>query len=326
MRLAALLDIELTISIKDIKKSKEDSTYRSYVLYYKTKNDQYDSVDAKLKGRGNFRLRECFFPPLWLKISKHDAKGTPFVHNRKLKLVLPCENAKQNELIVKEYLCYKIYEIISGYYFKSRMVNVALTEMRGKNERTFNIKGIFIEDMSDLTRRTHSKERKSLKLLPGALQDTSAIQLYLFEYLIGNTDWSVPYTHNIRILSFDDKTVPSVVPYDFDHSGIVDAPYAQPAEELLMKSVLERRYRGYCVTDLKVFEKTIALYNRLKNDIYSLFTKCSLLDAKYIKSITRYLDEFYATINDPKSWQKDFAYPCDKNGTGNVVIKGLKED
>jgi hypothetical protein len=116
------------------------------------------------------------------------------------------------------------------------------------------------------------------------------------------------------------------VPYDFDHSGIVNAPYAQPAEELLMKSVQERRYRGYCMTDMKAFEKPIALYNRLKSDIYNLFTKCSLLDAKYIKSITKYLDEFYATINDPKSWQKDFAYPCDKNGTGNVVIKGLKED
>ena len=51
-----------------------------------------------------------------------------------------------------------------------------------------------------------------------------------------------------------------------------------------------------------------------------------MLDTKYIKATTKYLDEFYATINNSKAWQKDFAYPCDKNGTGNVVIKGLKED
>ena len=26
------------------------------------------------------------------------------------------------------------------------------------------------------------------------------------------------------------------------------------------------------------------------------------------------------------SRKKEFGYPCDKNGTGNVVIKGLKEE
>ncbi|HEX6845640.1 MAG TPA: hypothetical protein VF144_01620, partial [Chitinophagaceae bacterium] len=92
------------------------------------------------------------------------------------------------------------------------------------------------------------------------------------------------------------------------------------------RSVQERRYRGYCITDMKVFEKPIALYNTIKKDIYSLYTNNSLLDEKYVKSVTKYLDEFYETINSPKAWQKDFAYPCDKNGTGNVVIKGLKED
>ena len=93
-----------------------------------------------------------------------------------------------------------------------------------------------------------------------------------------------------------------------------------------MRSVQERRYRGYCIKDMKLFEKSIALFNRSKSEIYNLYTKSNLLDEKYIRSVTKYLDEFYATINDPKSWQKDFAYPCDKNGTGNIVIKGLRED
>ena len=93
-----------------------------------------------------------------------------------------------------------------------------------------------------------------------------------------------------------------------------------------MRSVQERRYRGYCMKDLKVFEKPISLFNRSKSDIFNLYTKSKLLDEKYIKSVTKYLDEFYATINDPKRWQKEFAYPCDKTGTDNVVIKGLKEE
>jgi len=76
----------------------------------------------------------------------------------------------------------------------------------------------------------------------------------------------------------------------------------------------------------KDFEGTIALYNKFKKDIYDLFTSCTYLDAKSLKATIKFLDGFYGTINNPKAWQKDFAYPCDKNGTGNVVIKGLKED
>lgn len=75
-----------------------------------------------------------------------------------------------------------------------------------------------------------------------------------------------------------------------------------------------------------MFDEVITRYMNLKKDIYNLYTGCTLLDAKYIKSTVQYLDEFYETISNAKSWQKEFDYPCDKNGTGNVVIKGLKED
>jgi hypothetical protein len=148
----------------------------------------------------------------------------------------------------------------------------------------------------------------------------------VFEYMIGNTDWSVQYLQNIKLVAADASGVPTTVPFDFDHSGMVNAPYAQPAEELQMSSVLERRYRGYCVTDMKMFDGTIALFNRLKKDFYAVYTSCPLLDAKYVKTITKYMDEFYATINSPQKMKDAFSYPCDPNGTGNLIIKGLKED
>jgi hypothetical protein len=99
-----------------------------------------------------------------------------------------------------------------------------------------------------------------------------------------------------------------------------------PAEELHMTSVKERRYRGYCIPDMKQFAETIALYNRLKDDIYKLYNSCTLIDAKYLKTATQYLDEFYSTINNEKKMAVDLGYPCNKNGTGNVIIKGMKEN
>jgi len=128
------------------------------------------------------------------------------------------------------------------------------------------------------------------------------------------------------LLAADSTAVPIAVPYDFDHAGVVGAPYAKPAEELHMNSVRERRYRGYCIPDMKRFDDVIAFYNHLRTDIYKLYADCPLLDIKYVKATTLYFDEFYNTINNPVALQKEFSYPCDKNGTGNVVIKGLKED
>ncbi|MEO8711596.1 MAG: hypothetical protein ABI405_05700, partial [Parafilimonas sp.] len=147
----------------------------------------------------------------------------------------------------------------------------------------------------------------------------------MFQYLIGNTDWSIQYLQNIKLIATDSTQIPTAVPYDFDHAGIVNAPYAEPAEELEMSSVKQRRYRGYCMQDIKEFDSTIAFYNNIKPAIYALYTNCSLLNAKYVKTTIKYLDDFYKTINDPVAFKKEFNYPCDKNGTGNVIIKGLKD-
>jgi hypothetical protein len=107
-----------------------------------------------LKGRGNFRLRECYFPPLWIKIKKSESKGILFEGNKKLKLVLPCYTQRDNsDLILKEYLCYKLYEEITPYAFRTRLVNIDLTELRGKKEKKFQVKGILIEDLDKVAKR-----------------------------------------------------------------------------------------------------------------------------------------------------------------------------
>jgi hypothetical protein len=131
---------------------------------------------------------------------------------------------------------------------------------------------------------------------------------------------------NIKLIATDSLAIATAVPYDFDHAGIVNAPYAKPAEELLMYSIRERRYRGYCMKDMKDFDKTIAFFNRIKDEVYGLYSNCALLDEKYKKATVKYLDDFYNTISNAAAVRKEFGYPCDKNGTGNVVIKGLKED
>ncbi len=185
--------------------------------------------------------------------------------------------------------------------------------------------GIIIEEDNQMAKR-NGLVAVNRKLKPQNAAKAEYLKMAVFEYLIGNTDWSVEYLQNIKLIARDSMSVPYTVPYDFDHAGIVSAPYALPAEELQMGSVRERRYRGYCLNDMKEFDPAISEFNRLKNDIYNLYSACTILDARYIKSTLKYLDDFYKTINDPKDLQKQFGYPCDKNGTGNVIIRGLKEN
>ncbi len=281
-------------------------------------------IPVQIRLRGHFRrMKEnCSYPPLLIEFPKEGVHlNSVFKEQRKLKLVMPCQG---DEYVIREWLVYKLYNLITPQSFRARLVKVKLDDSNNKKSTT-PFYGILLEEEMQMAKRNNAIAIVK-KIQPQQTQVTEFLTLSVFQYLIGNTDWSVQYQQNIKLITKDPMAIPVAIPYDFDHAGIVNTPYANPAEELLMKSIRERRYRGYCIKDLAVFEKIISKYNLLKNDIYKLYTSCIIINAKYIKITTQYLDEFYTTINNPKAWQKEFSYPCDKNGTGNVVIKGLKED
>src|SRR3954466_8246595 len=101
------LNLAVTVSLKKVSGTKGDTIYTAHKLYYSKQNGTKDSIHIGLKARGNFRLKNCYFPPMSVKIEKKDAKGTLFEGNKKLKLVLPCDNGKgSNDLILRESLCY----------------------------------------------------------------------------------------------------------------------------------------------------------------------------------------------------------------------------
>jgi hypothetical protein len=320
-------DTILSITLKgDIRKLLNNRTgennYIPIILSYKEENSNQIYLPIGVKTRGHFRREKgnCLYPPLLLHFSNTNAPSL-FPENTSLKLVMPCRG---EDFIIHEWLVYKLYNLITPQSFKARLVKVRL-EDTGNKKMPSAFYGIILEEDQEMARRNNDIILKK-KISPQQTTNGPFIKMAVFEYLIGNTDWSVEFLQNIKLIAHDSTSEPVAVPYDFDLSGIVNAPYAKPAEELNMSSVHERRYRGYCVKDPKIFDSSIVFYNRLKNDIYKTYTDCSLLDKKYITETLKYLDEFYSTINNPKAFQKAFEYPCNPNGTGNVIIKGLKEE
>ncbi|HEX7844775.1 MAG TPA: hypothetical protein VF476_03180 [Chitinophagaceae bacterium] len=319
-----LLEIKLTGNVRDAFADRsEKPKYFPFSVYYQAEGAE-QKVPVRVKTRGHFRKSKatCNYPPLLLNFTNKDQAPSSLFYNRdKVKLVMPC---RSDEYVVKEYLVYKMYNLITPRSFKARLTKVSFDDSLRK-KITGPFYAILLEEEESMAKRNKMTQVEPKMLRPHQAETEPFLTMAMFQYMIGNTDWSTQYRQNIKFLVSHPNDLPVTVPYDFDHAGIVNAPYARPAEELLMSSVTQRRYRGYCMTDLKPFEPIIAKFNKLKDEFYKLFTSCAYLDAKEISKAIKYLDDFYETINNPKKFERDFSYPCDKDGTGNIVIRGLRE-
>lgn len=319
-----VLQIRLSGEVRSMMDERtEDAPYYPVTLSYSDQGID-KKVSLKVRTRGHFRLsrENCTYPPLLLNFSKQNDLPSPFTNQDKIKLVTPCRSEKY---VIHEYLVYKLYNLITPKSLMARLARVVYDDTV-KGKATPPLYGILLEDDDQMAARNNSFVTEQKSVRPEAANRSDFLKMAVFEYLIGNTDWSVQFLQNVEMIMEDSTSVPSTVAYDFDHAGIVRAPYAKPAPELKLSSTQMRRYRGFCVEDMSAFKETFALFNELKSSIYAVYDRNPLLDEKYIKSTLKFLDEFYVTINDPKKAEKEFMYPCDKDGTGNVVIKGLQKD
>lgn len=320
-----VLEITLSGQIKAVLNDRtgEPKEYQASITYNKPDGASV-SLPIIVRTRGHFRRIKgnCTYPPLLLQFpDKEKKENTLFERQKKLKLVMPCRG---DDYIVREWLAYRAYQLVTPYSFKARLVKVSLMDDHIK-KATEPFFGILLEEEDQLAERNNMVPVEK-KLHPIQTQVQHFLKVAVFQYLIGNTDWSVQYLQNIKLLAQDSTSTPIAVPYDFDHAGIVNAPYAKPAPELKLSSIKERRYRGYCETNLKLYEAVIDTFKNLKSSFYELYKNDQYIDEKYTRSTLKFLDEFFEIIDNPKAWKKEFLYPCDKNGTGNIVIKGLRKD
>lgn len=300
----------------------DNSSYHPLLLQYWQKDSSLVSINIRSKTRGHFRRMKsnCKMPPLLLDFPKEQSENSIFKGQDKLKLVVPCQG---DDYVIKEWLVYKLYNLISekeSFRAKLALVDFEDSLNQRKPETHYCI---LVEEDKKMAERNEAFVWKRKMLDMKNINHEQFTTMAVFQYLIGNTDWGIPYLQNVVLIARDSLMLPLAIPYDFDHAGIVDAPYAAPAPELELTSVRERLYRGYCEKDLSAFAPTFELYNKLKPDIYNLYTNCSLLNPKYIKFVKNFFDDFYSTINNHKKIDDEFGRPCTTNE--RVEIKGLKK-
>ncbi len=307
-----ILEAKLQISFRDIKQSKNDTIYQATQLFYRSAGKQWDSINVQIRARGKFRRENCFFTPLKMKIKKKEGEGTLFAGNKNLKLVMPClKSSGNNDLVIKEYLCYKLYEKISPYNFSTRLLNLTLIDNRNKNSKTYHVKAFIIEDDKQIARRSNGKILEGFQRNPLFQQDSIAALQDVFQYMIGNTDWSSVMQHNVKVMLLPSKMkVP--IPYDYDMTGLVNAPYAVVKESMPIKNVRERHFRGYC-RNREVNEYVRLKYLELEPSLWlTVHNVKEHMDPKEFMVAENYLKDFFSLARNKEKYDENISQKCRK--------------
>jgi len=302
------LTIKLRYSNKELRRETNDSTYLESVLEYTDANHEWKSLDIKLRARGNFRRKNCYFPPVKFKIKKKKAKGTLFEGNKELKLVLPCQLKNSQDYVLKEYLAYKLYEVITPFHFKTKPVSLQLTEIRGKKEKSHTLIGFLIEDIDRVAER-HGAKKLKRSVHPLQQDNICSVQNDFFQYMIGNTDFSVAYQHNEKLIFLAGrKAIP--IPYDFDMSGLVNANYAVVSQiqdqNLNITKVTERLYRGF-KRDEDIYEFIRQDFLGKKNQMLEIVDsfKTQFQDPNQFKRARKFIADFFVVLHSEEKFQKE---------------------
>lgn len=303
---SGLLEIDLNYSKKELLTLTNDSTYIKSQFSYVLTDGSSKILPINIRARGNYRRLHCYYLPLWLKISKDVSKGTIFENDKKLKVVLPClKSNKSNDHVIKEFLAYKIYEIISPYHFETKMISIKLNEEKGKKLLSHDLIGFLIQDDKKLAAVNEGNVLKR-RIHPNTQDPISSTRNDFFQFMIGNTDYSLAYQHNEKLFFIDDKFIP--VPYDFDMAGIVNASYAVVSEiknkTLPISKVTDRLYRGFDREE-NVIQNVRQEYIAKETEIYKIVDQYEpyFQDPKEFKEAKNYLIGFFKIIKDDKLFQ-----------------------
>ncbi len=204
--------------------------------------------------RGQSRLRICKFPPLRLRFAAGEPVPEPFAGIEKLRLVTHCENNDKGDLnVLEEYAAYRLFALLSDVSYRVRPMRITYTDTDGQLSENASLRYAFaVEPMQLLETRAGGTALEVKGLSVARLNLEQAGIVFVYQYMIGNTDWSFVMAdeddaccHNGDLLEIGNSIY--YVPYDFDLAGIVNASYAKPDPSLRLKNVRQRRYRGYCI-------------------------------------------------------------------------------
>ena len=136
--------------------------------------------------------------------------------------------------------------------------------------------------------------------------DLASVRHAMFQYLIGNTDYSQADMHNVKVMFRETDFIP--LPFDFDMAGFVNCSYAVVSqigeEKLPLSSVRQRLYRGF-KRNPDLFEQVRQEYLSKQVEIMAQVDACKseFEHENEFKVARDYIADFFKVISDDKKFQ-----------------------
>ena len=267
-------------------------------------------IETGLRVRGRWKeiTANCTLPSLFL-ISEPDAiSETLFEGQDSLPLATHCRNTEGYEqYLLKEFLAYRLYNALTDKSLRVRLVQIAYHETNGLSS-TRTRYGFFIEHFRALAERVGATVWEPPGQFDPAESDTFELDVQaLFQYMIGNTDWSILAGHNILYLRGSDWVTP--VPFDFDYSGLVNAAYAAPDPKLGLRFVTQRAYRGFCREDSD-WPELFSYFDSRYDTLFELAAAVPDLSRSQKRRVERYLESFYEILQSERKREVRIVQRC----------------
>lgn len=307
------LPFTLAADFKALNRDRDKDSTRSFpgLLTVAADDGSPRAIPVKLSTRGKSRLvHNCGFVPIRVDFPDKGTKGTPFAQQEELKLGTHCHGSREFEqYALREYTAYRLLNLLTPRSFRARLARASYVDAK-TGEAVAERYALFLEAESDLARRMEGRIAELPRAVFADLDPATLHRMMLFAYMIGNTDFSIFALHNVRLVQ-DQERLLYPVPYDFDYSGLVDAPYAVPARVLGLKTVQERAYRGPCLT-IDELEPVAAGFREKKAELLALVESVPGLDAGSRRHMRRYLEEFFKAIADRGTLKHELVDGCSK--------------
>ena len=309
-----ILDISLRFDLTTYLRTKPKEEYlKTVITIHLSKTDSINE-DIRLRTRGEFRNENCYFPPIELNFKKADFGYTDLNKISKIKLVPACQLGTANEeYVLREYLIYKLFNVLTDTSFRVRLLKINYIDSE-KKKKTVRQYGFLIEPIEILAARTNAIPVTSPALTQKNIVPEVMDRLAIFNYMIGNYDWSLPGQHNVKVLkmlAINTLELGVAIPYDFDLTGLVNADYAVPAEVIGTKTIRERIFLGICRTK-EVYQEELEEFLEKKEEFYRVINEFPYLNQRAKKDMTLYLDEFFNQCTGRKDILNTLLYSCKK--------------
>ena len=303
------VDVYLTLDWKDLEKHKNDKVYRPASFVVPVSSGDSLKLIVKVKTRGHMRLEICSFPPIRLKFEKGELASHSLSPITEISLVHHCHEGDQyDQYLLREFMAYKLFELISPYCFHVQLIRLHYRNSTGEEAHESSY-AFLLENTDELADRIHGKKIKTEIISRFAIEHETFLSVCLFQFMIGNTDWYIPLRHNLEFLGVPPHKLLVTIPYDFDYSGLVNAPYAEQHESLKLPSVQIRYYQGWCQTKEEV-DNALKVFRDNKEKILGMCDHIQGFNEKSVKHTREYLQDFFNIIENPKKLQNLIMEHC----------------